>query len=62
LAYLQAGQGKQAATEFQKLLDHPGMVTNWITGALAHLQLGRAKVMMGDEVVARKSYQEFLTL
>jgi hypothetical protein len=33
-----------------------------ITGAVAHLQLGRAQAMMGDKVAARKSYQDFLTL
>jgi hypothetical protein len=33
-----------------------------IKGALAHLQLGRARAMMGDKEAARRSYQEFLTL
>ena len=40
LAYLKAGEGQPAAREFQKILDHPGLVWNVITGALAHLQLG----------------------
>ena len=53
-AYLQAGQAAQAAAEFQKMLDHPGIVLNFVTGALAHLQLGRAQVMMGDKDAARK--------
>ena len=48
--------------EFQKLLDHPGILESDIKGALARLQLGRAQVMMGDRVAARKSYDEFLTL
>jgi len=61
-AYLQAGQGQQAATEFQKVLDHRGLVSNFIIGVLAHLQLGRAQVTMGDKAAARKSYQDFLTL
>ena len=61
-AYLQAGQGQQAAVEFQKMLDHPGIVENFVTGALAHLQLGRAQAMMGDQTAARKSYEDFLTL
>jgi eukaryotic-like serine/threonine-protein kinase len=61
-AYLKAGQSKQAAAEFQKLLDHPGIVLNFVTGALAHLQLGRAQAMMGDKEAARKSYQEFFEL
>ena len=42
--------------------DHPGIVLDDVTGALAHLQLGRAQVMMGDTAAARKSYQDFLTL
>ena len=62
LAYLQAGDGQHAATEFQKLLDHSGVVGPSVTGPLAHLQLGRAQVMMGDKAAARKSYQNFLTL
>ena len=35
-AYLTAGEGELAAAEFQKLLDHPGVVGNFVTGALAH--------------------------
>jgi tetratricopeptide (TPR) repeat protein len=62
LAYMQAGKGTQAAAEFQKLLDHPGILESDIRGALAHLQLGRAQAMMGDKAAARKSYQNFLTL
>ena len=61
-AYLKAGQGQQAAAEFQKLIDHPGIVSNFITGALSHLQLGRAQAMMGDNQAARKSYQDFFAL
>jgi len=61
-AYLKAGQGSQAAAEFQKIIDHPGIVNNFITGALAHLQLGRAHAMMGDKEAARKSYQDFFAL
>ncbi len=61
-AYLKAGQGQLAAREFQKILDHPGIMENFVTGALAHLQLGRAQAMMGDKESARQSYQAFLTL
>ena len=61
-AYLKAGEGQQAAAEFQKMLDHPGIVLNSVTGALTHLQLGRAQTMMGDKTAARKSYQDFLIL
>jgi serine/threonine protein kinase/DNA-binding winged helix-turn-helix (wHTH) protein/tetratricopeptide (TPR) repeat protein len=62
LAYLQLGQGQAASAEFQKLLDHPAIVGRNVTGALAHLQLGRAQAMMGDKAAARKSYKDFLTL
>jgi len=62
LAYLRLNQGRQAAVEFQKLLDHPAIVGRHVTGALAHLQIGRAWAMMGDNAAARKSYQDFLTL
>jgi serine/threonine protein kinase/Flp pilus assembly protein TadD len=61
-AYLKSGQGQQAAIEFQKIIDHRGIVQNDVTGALAHLQLGRAKALSGDKENARKAYQEFLTL
>jgi hypothetical protein len=44
------------------MLDHPAIVGRHVTGALAHLQLGRAQAMMGDKAAARKSYQDFLTL
>jgi len=62
LAYLQLKQGNSAATEFQKLLDHPGIVAGFVTGALAHLQLARAQAMAGDLASARKSYEDFLAL
>jgi eukaryotic-like serine/threonine-protein kinase len=61
-AYLAARQGQQAAAEFQKIIDHRGIVANWIFGALAHLQLGRAKAMSGDKDGAKKAYTDFLTL
>ena len=62
LAYLQANRGQDAAREFQKILDHPGImdINNW--GALAHLQLGRAYAMAGDRAKAKAAYQDFLTL
>jgi eukaryotic-like serine/threonine-protein kinase len=44
-AYLAAGQGRQAAAEFQKILDHSGIVWNCWTGALAHLEVGRANAL-----------------
>ena len=61
-AYLAAHQGREAAAEFQKILDHRGIVLNEPIGALAHLQLGRAYVMSGEIAKARAAYQDFLTL
>jgi eukaryotic-like serine/threonine-protein kinase len=61
-AYLAAQQGSEAAAEFQKILDHRGVVLNEPIGALAHLQLGRAYAMQGDTLKARAAYQDFLTL
>ena len=46
-AYLLAHDGNAAAAEFQKLLDHPGIALNFVTQALAHLQIGRAWAMAG---------------
>ena len=60
-AYLAARQGKEAAAEFQKI-DHRGIVLNEPSGALAHLQLGRAYAMQGDTAKSRAAYQDFLAL
>jgi len=61
-AYLAAHQGSEAATEFLKILDHPGVAINEPIGALAHLQIGRAYAMQGDTAKAKAAYQDFLTL
>jgi serine/threonine protein kinase/tetratricopeptide (TPR) repeat protein len=61
-AYLEEGQGAQAAAEFQKLIEHRGVVMNSILGALTHLQMGRANVLSGNKESARKAYRDFLTL
>jgi tetratricopeptide (TPR) repeat protein len=61
-AYLQAGRGREAAAEFEKVLDHRGIVLADPIGALAHLQLGRAYVISGDMAKAKNAYQDFLTL
>jgi tetratricopeptide (TPR) repeat protein len=62
LAYLAAHQGAKAATEFQKILNHPGIAVNEVIGPLAHLGLARARVLSGDKPGARKAYQDFLAL
>src|ERR1039457_6721936 len=61
-AYLAAHQGAEAATEFQKILKHRGIVVSDPIGALAHLQLGRAFAWSGNKTKARTAYQDFLTL
>ena len=48
--------------EFQKVLNHRGIVFNEPIGALAHLQLGRAYALSGDVTKARSAYQDFLSL
>jgi eukaryotic-like serine/threonine-protein kinase len=58
-AYLQAHRGAEAAAEFQKLLEHRGVVSNFAMGALAHLGLGRAYAVQGDTAHARAAYQDF---
>ena len=60
--YLLARQGQAAATEFEKFLDHRGIVLNFPLAALAHLQLGRAYAMNSDTAKAKSAYQDFLTL
>jgi eukaryotic-like serine/threonine-protein kinase len=60
--YLAAHQGSEAVVEFQKILDHRGIVLNSPIGALAHLQLGRAYAMQGDTAKAKAAYQDFLAL
>jgi tetratricopeptide (TPR) repeat protein len=61
-AYLGAKQGTAAAAEFQKILDHPGVVGNEPIGALAHLGLGRSYAVTGDSAKAKSAYQDFLAL
>jgi len=71
-AYLAAGQGGAAAAEFQKILDHGGIVWNCWTGALAHLELGRANALASRtaqgadadaaRVRALAAYKDFLVL
>jgi DNA-binding winged helix-turn-helix (wHTH) protein len=61
-AFLASKRGREAAVEFQKILDHRGIVKNDLIGALAQLQLGRAYAMQGDPVKARVAYQDFFTL
>jgi eukaryotic-like serine/threonine-protein kinase len=71
-AYLAAGQGNAAAAEFQRILDHSGIVWNCWTGALAHLGVARANAVQArtsqgagadaSRVRALAAYKDFLTL
>jgi tetratricopeptide (TPR) repeat protein len=61
-SYLVAGRGQEAAAEFQKVLNHRGIVLADPIGALAHLQLGRAYALSGDMTKAKDAYKEFLSL
>jgi eukaryotic-like serine/threonine-protein kinase len=61
-AYLAAHQCSEAVAEYQKILDHRGIVVNELSGALAHLQIGRAYAMAGDTAKAKSAYEDFLTL
>lgn len=60
-AYLALHDGNRAAAEFQKYIDHRGMVRNSPIAMLARLQLGRAYAMTGDAAKAKAAYQDFLT-
>ncbi len=62
LAYLAAHRAAEAAAEFQKILDHRGIVVSDPIGALAHLQLGRALMLSSNTTKAKSAYQDFLTL
>jgi ATP/maltotriose-dependent transcriptional regulator MalT len=61
-ALLASRQGTQAAAEFQKILDWPGVVVNEPISALAHLGLARAYILAGDTAKSRAAYNAFLTL
>jgi serine/threonine protein kinase/tetratricopeptide (TPR) repeat protein len=61
-AYLLGQNGRAAAGEFQKMIDHSGIVLNYPTGALAFVQLGRAEALSGDMGKARTAYQDFFAL
>jgi tetratricopeptide (TPR) repeat protein/predicted Ser/Thr protein kinase len=61
-AFLMLHDGNAAAQEFQKFIDHRGVVMNFPWGALARLGLARAYAMQGDTAKAKGAYQDFLTL
>ncbi len=60
LAYLQAKDCEKAESEFQKIIDHPGVVVNAPIGTLALLQMGRAYLIEGKPAQAKAAYEGFL--
>jgi DNA-binding winged helix-turn-helix (wHTH) protein/tetratricopeptide (TPR) repeat protein len=60
LAYLELRQAGPAAAEFQKVLDHPGLVGRGPLMPLARLQLARTLLVQGDRAGARRSYEQLL--
>jgi eukaryotic-like serine/threonine-protein kinase len=61
-AYLLAHRGQEAATEFEKIISHRGVVLNTEIGAVAHVGFARACAIQGDKAKAKAAYQDFLTL
>jgi len=61
-AFLAAGQGSPAAAEFQKILDHPGLMLNDPVGPLARLQLARALAASGDRANSAAAYKNLLAI
>ncbi len=61
-AYLATHQGPLAVAEFQKILDHAGVVGNFLVGALAHLGIGQAYALAGETAKAQAAYRDFLAL
>ena len=59
MAYLKMGDGVKAAAEFQRILDHRGIQPTDVRYSLAHLNLGRAYALQGDQSKARTAYQDF---
>jgi hypothetical protein len=62
LAYLASHHGAEAAAEFQKILDHRGVVLCDPIGALAHVQVARTYALSGDKTKAKSAFQDFFTL
>jgi len=62
IAYLGTQKGDAAAGEFEKLLSHRGIVSQFPLGALAHLEVARAKAMSGDRSGAKAEYEQFLSI
>jgi tetratricopeptide (TPR) repeat protein len=62
LAYSQMGRQREAEAEFQKILDHPGIMLNDPMGPMARLQLARALAASGDRAKSAAIYKDLLAL
>jgi eukaryotic-like serine/threonine-protein kinase len=62
LVHLHAGDGVQAAAEFQRILDHRSLAPTSPLYPLAYVQQARAYALNGDQAKARKAYQDFFAL
>ncbi|HEY6386581.1 MAG TPA: hypothetical protein VIX91_12955, partial [Candidatus Acidoferrum sp.] len=60
--YMVLRRGQEAATEFQKIISHRGVVLNAEIGAVAHVGLARSYAIQGDSAEAKAAYRDFLTL
>jgi len=61
-AYLRARRAPEAAGEFQKIIDHPGVVGNNEIGPVAQVGLARAYALQGDNAKAKAAFQALFTL
>ena len=62
IVYLRARQGREAAAEFKKIIEHRGVNPAAVEYALAYVELGRAYTMTGETAKARAAYQDFFAL
>jgi hypothetical protein len=62
VAYLALNRGADAAAEFEKILNHRGLVCSDPVGAVARLQLARASALSGEKTKAKAAYEDFLVL
>ena len=62
MTYLALGKGAEAAAEYRKIIDHRGQSLRSVLWPLAHLGMGRARVLSGDTAGARQMYDQFFTL
>jgi len=62
LAYSRMGRHREAAAEFQKILDHPGITLNDPVGPMARLQLARALSASGDRAKSAAVYKDLLNV